>query len=146
MKKYLIAIFLALCLGVVLLPTEAQAFDTRITAPDSTGYYAPRSSLNPYSVDSNGANCTWYAHGRAYEVWGVKPDLAASGEVGNAKHWLHIAQARNYQTSSTTPIAGSIVVWNSSGTGHVAFVEEVYSNTSILITESSWGGISLTGK
>ena len=88
-------------------------------------------------------NCVGYANGRFNEI----------GEYGkckyqlvcNAENFIEAAQRMGLKISSK-PIQGGIMVWQKGGTlsggdgaGHVAVVEEVYEDGSILTSESGWG-------
>ena len=114
---------------------EASAFSPRLTAPGHSGYYEPNSSMNPFSVNAGG-NCTWYAWGRAYEILGTRPKLG----TGNASTWYSYNQQNGYYPYGSTPRLGAIACWGggSTGAGHVAVVEQINSDGSFVISESSW--------
>jgi uncharacterized repeat protein (TIGR02543 family) len=144
MKSIRIVAFVVLLALVALFASSALAFAARTVPPLQTNpgwdYFIYGSSINPYPgglYRGDGVyygNCTWYAFGRAWEVFGTRPNgLAGLGDAGS---WYN--SVRSY-SKGTTPQAGSIVCWSGGNYGHVAFVEEVYSDTSILITESNWG-------
>lgn len=85
-------------------------------------------------------NCVGYAWGRAYELLNEKPRLSR----GNAEDWYNYDDG--YERSSE-PMLGAIICWkkgeiNNSrdGAGHVAVVEEIYSDGSILTSNSSYNG------
>lgn len=103
--------------------------------------YAPK-SVNPpvYNMGNPNAkgNCTWYANGRLREL-GYRSS-ALDKLVGDAAQWGNQARAAGIPTSNT-PQVGSIAQWNSN---HVAVVEEVYSNGTIRLSESSYSDISGT--
>jgi surface antigen len=97
------------------------------------------SSNNPFP--DKGQNCTWYAHGRMLQLGYSKAALDTMW--GNAGTWDNTAG--NGATVSNTPQAPSIAVWEigvggvpSNGVGHVAVVERVNPDGSILISESNW--------
>ncbi|MCY6494267.1 CHAP domain-containing protein [Leptolyngbya sp. GGD] len=82
-------------------------------------------------------NCTWYANGRLRQLGYRTTDLDRL--LGNAKEW--ITQARNAGIpSGRTPQVGAIAQWVSGGGGfgHVAVVEQVNTNGTIVISESSY--------
>jgi subtilisin family serine protease/surface antigen len=97
--------------------------------------FAPR-SVNPpiYSMSNPNAkgNCTWYANGRLRELGYSSTDLDRL--VGNAADWDNQAQAAGIPISRT-PTVGSIAQWESN---HVAVVEQVNSDGTIVISESSY--------
>ncbi|MDR1641702.1 MAG: hypothetical protein LBT59_18580, partial [Clostridiales bacterium] len=82
MKKKVIAMLAIIALLVGIAPSAALAspFSERLTKPTSGDYYY-NNSFNPFP--SKGANCTWYAWGRAYEITGKRPNLS----TGNANSW-----------------------------------------------------------
>ncbi len=94
-------------------------------------------------------NCVGYANGRYNEVWN-DPDLQGIVKsfnvqlVCNAENFIEAAKKRGLKISPT-PIEGGIMVWqkgrtlsDSDGAGHVAVVEEVYDDGTILTSESGW--------
>ena len=103
--------------------------------------YAPK-SVNPpiYNMGNPNAkgNCTWYANGRMREL-GYSSE-ALDKLIGNANQWADEAKAANIPTSNT-PRVGSIAQWSSD---HVAVVEQVNSNGTILVSESSYSDVSGT--
>ncbi|MEY2977032.1 MAG: hypothetical protein RLZZ435_1171, partial [Cyanobacteriota bacterium] len=88
-----------------------------------------------------GQNCTWYTHGRLMQLG--YSEYALDSMLGNAGTWDNTASRGAYV--SYTPRAGAIAVWeagvNGAGSvGHVAVVERVNSDGTILISESNWAG------
>ena len=87
-------------------------------------------------------NCVGYANGRFNEI-------GAYGKckyqlVCNAENFIESAKKQGLKINST-PIQGGIMVWQkgktlggSDGAGHVAVVEEVYNDGTILTSESGW--------
>lgn len=114
-------------------------FIQRTEAPteDNAYYYAD----NPFYKSGYGMpNCTCYAFGRFWEITGGEmPDLS----WGNAEDWY--GHADKY-ARGTTPKLGAILCYrrgvagdNSDGAGHVAIVEQINEDGSILVSESGWG-------
>ncbi len=106
-----------------------KAFTKRTTAPSTSDerYYG---SGNPYP--SKGANCTWYAYGRAWEIMGYKPPVWQ----GNACDWWYYNDG--FERGSE-PRLGAMMCWGSStGYGHVAIVEDIGSDGKITYSESSY--------
>lgn len=94
-------------------------------------------SRNPFPF--KGQNCTWYAHGRLLQLGYSKSALDTM--LGNAGTWDERAGRGAFVSSS--PKAGAIAVWeawvNGAGSvGHVAVVERVNADGTILISESNW--------
>ena len=79
-------------------------------------------------------NCVGYAYGRYLEYWGLK---SANLPTCNAKDWDNVAKANGFNVSKT-PSVGSVIVFEGTECGHVAFVEEIKSNGDLLLSESNW--------
>lgn len=84
--------------------------------------------------------CTWHAANRRMEIGRPLPT-----NLGNAITWYSIAQRGGHATG-TVPQAGA-VLWdaNIGGLGHVAFVEKVNEDGSILVSDMNypyWGRIT----
>ncbi|MGB8686933.1 MAG: CHAP domain-containing protein, partial [Microcoleus sp.] len=95
--------------------------------------YAP-ASTHPASTNLGSAlgNCTWYVNGRLQQL-GYNT-TALNKLSGNAYDWDNQAAAAGIYMSST-PQVGDIAQWE---TGHVAVVEKVNADGTILISESSY--------
>lgn len=131
---------------------------TRKTQPKNNKYY-----IRTVSGGLNGAvagkptisganvlcNCVGYANGRFNEIIG-DPNLTGVVKtfkyqlVCNAENFIESAKKQGLKISST-PIQGGIMVWQrgatlsgGDGAGHVAVVEEVYEDGSIMTSESGW--------
>lgn len=90
------------------------------------GYYGGPSVL---------PNCTGYVHGRVMELRGVNTDdsglsfgHAATYYNGSSADWTH----------SQDPELGAVMCWGG-GYGHVAVVEQIIDNNTVVLSESSWG-------
>jgi len=91
----------------------------------------------PVSVGGTGGltgNCTWYASGRVKEMGGSPAALASM--LGNANNWHN--QLSNGATIASSPQVGDIAQWSSNGQNHVAVVEKVNPDGSIVISESNY--------
>ncbi len=83
-------------------------------------------------------NCTWYANGRAKQLG--RNATRVDRMLGNAGEWFDDAKAAGI-TISSKPEVGAIAQWDVSGKrpyGHVAVVEQVNSDGTVLISESSY--------
>ena len=83
-------------------------------------------------------NCVGYAWGRFYEIMGKAPKLSR----GNAEDWW--AYKDGYERGNT-PKLGAVICWrkgkagvHSDGAGHVAIVEQINADGSIVISESGY--------
>lgn len=92
-------------------------------------------------------NCVGYAWGRWRELLGDKPKLSRR----NAELWYGYTDD-GYQRGST-PKLGAVICYRkgtaddgSDGAGHVAIVEEIYSDGSILVSQSAYGGSRFSTK
>ena len=94
-------------------------------------------------------NCVGYANGRYNEVWN-DPDLKCIVKsfhvqlTCNAENFIESAKRQGLKVSKT-PVIGGIMVWQKGaslsgrdGAGHVAVVERVYDDGTILTSESGW--------
>lgn len=130
----------------------------RLTQPKNNKYYirTVTGGLNgaiagkPTIAGANVlANCVGFANGRFNEV-ANDPDLKGVylpfkwQLVCNAENFIESAKKQGLKVNST-PIQGGIMVWQkgktlsgSDGAGHVAVVEEVYEDGSILTSESGY--------
>ncbi|MFI3261136.1 MAG: LysM peptidoglycan-binding domain-containing protein [bacterium] len=86
-------------------------------------------------------NCVGYAWGRSYELMNSMPSLSR----GNAEGWYNYDDG--YKRGNL-PKLGAIACWKSGnissisdGLGHVAVVEEIYSDGGILVSNSAYGGL-----
>lgn len=87
--------------------------------------------------------CTWWAYVRRHQL-----GLAAASHFGNGGQWAYTARALGY-TVTSKPGAGDVVVFapGQEGAdgyyGHVAIVEHVNDDGSILISESNVRGLGV---
>jgi surface antigen len=121
-------------------------FKARTTAPSTASKYWKHTSaggVNSCIHITNGSvlpNCVGYAWGRFYELLGKKPSLSR----GNAELWYGYI-ADGYKRGKT-PKLGAVICWakgtvgnGNDGAGHVAIVEKIYEDGSILISQSGYG-------
>ena len=96
-------------------------------------------SDNPFYQSGYGLpNCTCYVYGRWYELLGTKPTMLP---LGNAGTWYRNAPASLQK--GQVPELGAIACWYDPYgyyDGHVAVVEQIYSSTHILTSNSGYGG------
>ena len=122
-------------------------FVKRTTAPSSTDKNWINTAYGGYNhaikIGSDGSvlpNCTGYCHGRWLELGLPESKLC----LNNAEiYW-------NYNDGfprSQTPKLGAIICWRKGeagpqgdGAGHVAIVEEIYSDGTVLASQSNYGG------
>lgn len=129
-------------------------FKPRLTKPESGNPYYNRLANGGYSGAILGsptdpgcnvlANCVGYAAGRFNEIIG-KGKYVYFQYPPNAEDFYDTAISQGLETGST-PRLGAIIVWakgrtwtSADGAGHVAVVEEVKSDGSIITSESGYG-------
>jgi surface antigen len=95
--------------------------------------FAP-ASLGGY-LNTQG-NCTWYANGRLRELGYSAASL--SKLLGNAEQWANQARAAGIPVGKT-PQVGAIAQWDRN---HVAVVEQVNNDGTIVISESSYSPVA----
>lgn len=120
-------------------------FNSRLTPPsllDKNWINTAYGGKSPCIVihnQSNGytlPNCVGYAFGRFMEILGSYPKISA----GNAGTW-YLNTSDGY-TRSQVPQVGAVACWSNPGQpGHVAIVEQVNSDGSILVSESGYTDI-----
>lgn len=130
----------------------------RTTQPKNNKYYIRKATggLNgavagsPTIAGANVlANCVGYCNGRFAESQN-DPELKGIYKafkyqlVCNAENFIESAKKQGLKISSV-PVLGGIMVWQKGstlgggdGAGHVAFVEEIYDDGTILTSESGW--------
>lgn len=121
-------------------------FIKRLTAPPKSSKYYYSDNIF-YKCGYGMPNCTCYAWGRWYELLKKIPKLCTA----NAENWFNYT--KDGYKRGQTPKLGAICVWSkgkigvgSDGAGHVAVVEEIYKDGSILTSNSAWGGTNFYTK
>lgn len=112
----------------------------RTTAPTGSEKWWRRpeaGGVNPCININNGVvlpNCVGFAWGRFSEIIGTPCSLPTA----NAGDWWELV--RGYDKGQT-PKLGSVIVWGKAGeAGHVAIVEQINSDGSILTSNSAYAG------
>ena len=132
-----IAVTAALLLTTVFsisIFANAATFSPRLTAPARTNKYY-YSDKNIYYASGWGMpNCTAYAYGRAYEILGKEPKLSWY----SAETWYDYNRNGGYYNYGRTPKVGAIACWCYNGGGHVAVVEQINSDGSMVLSNSGY--------
>lgn len=119
-------------------------FKKRLTAPSTTDknwtHYTKGGLNKCILIEGNSClpNCVGYAWGRWYELLGKEPKLSR----GNAENWYgHNDGCKR----GSTPKLGAVICWRkgqagneADGAGHVAIVEEIKSDGSIVTSNSGY--------
>jgi surface antigen len=114
----------------------------RLNVPDTTGY--PWSAVQPFP---NSYSDPWGMYKRqcvSYTAWKVYKDgkrMPYWGGRGNAKNWANNARAEGIPVFST-PQRGDIAVSTRGTYGHVMYVEDVFGNGMMRISQynAGWDG------
>lgn len=118
-----------------------------LSAPSKTNKYYistkwkqyPGPGYNKCEMYVNGSclpNCVGYAYGRFMEMAGITECKLSRDD---AKKWY--PHTSDGYSRGMKPRVGAVVCWATRGQyGHVAIVEKVYEDDSILISESAWLG------
>lgn len=125
-----------------------MAFTPRTTAPSTTDRRWIQINYGGYNqciVGSNGGpsvlpNCTGYVHGRCMEIAGIITDNMGLSFNDAVTYWTN---SSSDWIREQTPSLGAVVCYSTTGSafGHVAVVEEILNSTTIVITESHYGGV-----
>jgi surface antigen len=133
--------------GIILDPGPFPTVDWNSSAYRSANLFwnslfAPQTFYSDGRISQLGSakgNCTWYAHGRLRQL-GYTVNLNVM--TGNAYTWSTSAKNAGI-TVNTTPTAGAIAQSTANRSiygsyGHVAVVEKVNADGTLLISESSY--------
>ena len=133
----------AVLAGVPAAPARAAVVTSCANAacPDPTGWaterWRPHAGYPSFGGTVNGMNCTNYVAWRLIRTGGYSTTAVAG--LGNAGAWDTGALSKGY-TVNRTPAVGAVAQWDSN---HVAYVEQVNADGTIVISESNvWSGSS----
>lgn len=96
-------------------------------------------SNNPFYQAGYGLpNCTCYAWGRFWEIGEGKAENRPTLSTGNAEDWYNYSDG--YQRGNKPALGAVLCLADGpySGDGHVAVVEEINSDGSIVVSESAY--------
>lgn len=122
---------------------DATLYESRLNSDGMNGspYYYSR---NPFYLAGYGLpNCTCYAWGRFWEIADYERDFSNRPNLstGNAEDWFGYTQD-GYERGSE-PRLGAVICFADgpfSGDGHVAIVEQINDDGSIVTSNSAYGG------
>lgn len=122
-------------------------YNPRLKAPGTTDKNWIKNTKGGYNycmlIKGNSClpNCVGYSWGRWRELLGKKPSLSR----GNAENWY--GYKKDGYKRGKTPKLGAVICWRKGkagyekdGAGHVAIVEKINSDGSILTSNSAYGG------
>lgn len=117
-------------------------FQRRLTAPSSTNKYYIKTTKGGYNrciqIKPDGSvlpNCVGYAWGRYCEEQNIHNCRLSRG---NAENWYGYNDG---YARGNTPKLGAVICWHSTRSGgHVAIVEKINNDGSILTSNSAYNG------
>ena len=119
-------------------------FTRRTTAPESWNNYYYNAAYNPYTYETYVRNadligeCTWYVWGRAYEILGYRPNISNR----YAKDFYSYNVNTGAYPYGNEPKLGAIACFAPNNhayeTGHVAIVEAVGGDGSVILSEDNF--------
>ena len=112
-------------------------FSRRTTAPEYGNIYYYNGAYNPYAYYPNLiGECTWYVWGRAYEILGQRPNIFTRCHAKDIYAYNLNSGAYPY---GNEPKLGAIACFgphnHADWTGHVAIVEAVGGDGSVILSE-----------
>lgn len=126
MKNYIniIKIFVA----IVILSSTVYAYQSTEDSQIADAAIATKASKNYYTK----YQCTWYVFNKRTQA---KKYIHTNW--GNAKYWASAAKRSGYKVGRK-PVRGAIMQSTVGYYGHVAYVEHVYSNGSVKVSEYNY--------
>lgn len=123
-------------------------FRPRLTRPEAGNKFYIRKASGGYSPAIKGSptdkdcdvlhNCVGYAWGRFHEIAGVTESLFDAVDAGN----IYANAISHGLKVGTVPKLGALIVWKKTGgAGHVAVVEKINADGSIVISESGYNAV-----
>ena len=129
MKKLVTATTLTAGIGAAIVGldhgNEADAAEQTQPTNQSTTQSTSGSSANLYTA----GQCTWYVYDKVGGTIG--------STWGNANNWATSAQSAGY-TVNHTPEKGSILQSSAGAYGHVAYVEQVNNDGSLIVSDMNF--------
>ena len=121
---------------MVSLLNTGGGFSRRTTAPEYGNIYYYNGAYNPFAYNQNLiGECTWYVWGRAYEILGQLPNISR----GHAKDFYAYNLNSGAYPYGNEPKLGAIACFAPNNhaywTGHVAIVESVGGDGSVILSE-----------
>ena len=118
------------------LLAQRAAESRRVSSGGSGGYpYTAIWAVDPWGFYTR--ECTSYAAWKWNRVYG-KTWYNTQPRRGSAKYWPEIARTLKYSVNYS-PRVGDIMVWSGGTWGHVAIVEAVYDNGTVLVSHYNYG-------
>lgn len=115
----------------IVIPDGSIAVVTSLRTPYYAGFAFGSSAIYGYNGYVPGY-CTWYVANKRISIGRPLP-----ANLGNAAQWDNRAP----QGFDHNPRVGDAVVTNDRGAGHVAYVEQVYEDGSVRVSEMNYAGL-----
>ena len=124
-----------------------MAYTPRLTAPSVSDLRWIKDTSGGYNQCIYGSDgppsvlpdCTGYVHGRVMEIRGVNTDDSGLSFGNGVTYWTN---SSSIWIQEQDPSLGAIACYYTKGTmnpGHVAVVEEIIDNNTIVVSESDYG-------
>lgn len=125
-----------------------MAFTPRTTAPSATDPLWIQVNSGGYNQCIYGSDgppsvlpdCTGYVHGRVMEIRGVTTDNSGLSFGNGQTYW---GNSSSVWIQEQNPSLGAVLCYYTIGNiqpGHVAMVEQVIDNDTVVVSESHYGG------
>lgn len=124
------------------LEVTPDGYIARLTRPlRSNAYFYDQSSSQQLAHSDYEGECSWYAGYRAKEILATMEIDKEWGSMPDGGKYCSVAEVQNgtfkKSTNVNEPKVGALISWVDSEYGHVAVVEQVNSDGSIVISEAS---------
>lgn len=124
------------------LEVTPDGYIARLTRPlRSNGYFYDQSSSQQLAYTDYEGECSWYAGHRAKEILATMGIDKQWNSMPNGNAYCSVAEVNNgtfrKSTNVNEPRVGALISWTGGEYGHVAVVEQVNSDGSIVISEAS---------
>ncbi len=124
------------------LEVTPDGYIARLTRPlRSNGYFYDQSSSQQLAYTDYEGECSWYAGHRAKEILATMGIDKQWNSMPNGNAYCSVAEVNNgtfrKSTNVNEPKVGALISWTGGDYGHVAVVEQVNSDGSIVISEAS---------
>ncbi len=127
----------------ILPDNERPGYRSSVVSKNNSGSGSvkPSTTYVPYSAGNRYAygNCTWYAYNRRVQLGRPIPS-----NLGHAKTWDDNAAAAGYRVDRI-PEVGAVFQTDAGYYGHVAVVEKINADGTIVISEMNYHGGPGTG-
>jgi surface antigen len=147
-KAHFVVVPLLLLVVVISFGVHSSAAHARSNVAHTVQHTQQAAKPNRPQIPSTGSYnwfpypaCTWWANNRYHQLHGAYVPWHTQSD---AWQWTARAYQFGWQVSSR-PSWGAIInlqpwVQGAYGSGHVAVVEQVYNDGSVVASNSSWGG------